>query len=226
MRRATAIIAAAGSGERLGRDEPKAFVAVGSYPLLVHAIRAVRSSEVIGRVVVVAPPAALERARALAVGADEVVAGGPSRHRSIAAAITALAPDLPDAVVCHDAARPFATASTFRAVVEALERWDGVVPAVPLTDTLKRIDGDRVIATEPREGLVSSQTPQAFRGEALLDSHRRAADDGREFTDDAACLEWAGYAVGVVPGDAANFKVTTAEDLRRAAAIALASDRA
>jgi 2-C-methyl-D-erythritol 4-phosphate cytidylyltransferase len=150
-----------------------------------------------------APPAGHERRRALRV----------------ASALSLVDPAGADVVVCHDAARPFAAPATFRAVVEALRRWDGAVPGLRIADTVKRVDGERVVATEPRESLVLVQTPQAFRAAALVDAHHRAVADGRVFSDDAGCLESAGYTVGVVPGDPSNFKITDRDDLRRATSI-------
>ena len=101
-------------------------------------------------------------------------------------------------------------------MVEAVERWDAAVPGLAVTDTIKRVEGDRVVATEPRDGLVAAQTPQAFRAPVLAESHRRADAQGRAFTDDAACVEWAGYSVAVVAGEPANFKITDGADLERA----------
>ena len=214
MVRATVVIAAAGSGERLGRPEPKAFVEIGGEPILVHAVRAAIASGVVDRLIVVSPSDEVDRARGLAPDAL-VVAGGPTRHASISAALGAVAHG-EGIVVCHDAARPFASPGLFRSVVEAVERWDAAVPAIAVTDTIKRVDGDRVVATEPRDGLVAAQTPQAFRASVLEESHRRAGARRRTFTDDAACVEWAGYSVTVVAGEPANFKITDAADLERA----------
>jgi 2-C-methyl-D-erythritol 4-phosphate cytidylyltransferase len=211
------ILAAAGSGTRLGRDEPKAFIDIGGTSLLEFALDGVRSAG-FGRIVVAAPPDAVDRARALA-GDAIVVAGGATRQRSVAAALDLLGERPPVGVVCHDAARPFATAAVFERVVTALDRWDGAVAALPVTDTIKRVERGVVVATEPREYLVAAQTPQSFRWNALRDAHRRAATAGDEVTDDAACLERAGYSVGVVEGDPGNFKITTEDDLRRAASI-------
>src|SRR5215212_919801 len=211
------ILAAAGSGSRLGRDEPKAFVELDGRTLLELALDGVRGAG-LGRVVVVAPAAGLERARAVAVDAT-VVAGGPTRQRSIAAGLEALTAQPPAIVVCHDAARPFASARLFERVIAALDRWDGAIAATPVTDTIKRVIDGTVVATESREHLVAAQTPQAFRWTVLTDAHARAAADGIEATDDAACLERAGHRVGVVEGETGNFKITTDEDLRRAESI-------
>ena len=119
-------------------------------------------------------------------------------------------------MICHDAARALATPQLFSTVLGSLEGWDGVVPVVPVPDTVKRVRDGAVVATERREDLALAQTPQAFSARALRDAHARAAEAGLEFTDDAAALEWAGYRVRTTPGEPHNFKITTVEDLARA----------
>ena len=212
-----AIIAAAGSGTRLGRGEPKAFVDVSGRTLLELALDGVRGAG-LTRIVITVPELDVQHARSLVADAV-VVAGGSTRQRSITAAIAALEARPPASVVCHDAARPFASPALFARVVAALDRWDGAIAAVPVTDTIKRVDLGTVVATERREDLVAAQTPQAFRWTALVDAHRRAAADRIDATDDAVCLERAGYVVGIVEGEPGNFKITTEDDLRRAASI-------
>lgn len=213
MERVNVIVAAAGSGERLGRGDPKAFVDLAGRPLVSFALETARRLPGLERVVVAVPSDRIDLMRSIAPDVD-VVEGAATRHGTIARALERIDPTAH--VVCHDAARPFATVELFSRVVDALERWDGAIPGLPVTDTVKRVDGERVLATEPRERLVLSQTPQAFRGGVLVESHRRAALDGRSFTDDAACLEWAGFTVGVVPGEPGNVKITTDADLRSA----------
>jgi 2-C-methyl-D-erythritol 4-phosphate cytidylyltransferase/2-C-methyl-D-erythritol 2,4-cyclodiphosphate synthase len=123
---------------------------------------------------------------------------------------------LTERIIVHDAARPFASRRLFTSVLEALDGWDGVVPLVPITDTLKRTREEAVVGTEPRDGLALAQTPQAFRGPALLEAYRRASEAARGFSDDAGCLEWAGFRVRAVPGEPGNRKITTIDDLRDA----------
>jgi 2-C-methyl-D-erythritol 4-phosphate cytidylyltransferase len=214
---AVAIVLAAGSGERLGLETPKAFVPLGGRPILARAVATALECPGVGLVVVTAPPGAEDLAHAIVepLGAHAVVTGGPSRHASVRAALAAV-PDETTAVLCHDAARALATPRLFSIVLEALEGWDGVVPVVPVPDTVKRVRDGAVVATESREDLALAQTPQGFSAAALRDAHARAAEAGREFTDDAAVLEWAGYRVLAVPGEPNNFKITTAEDLARA----------
>jgi 2-C-methyl-D-erythritol 4-phosphate cytidylyltransferase len=120
-------------------------------------------------------------------------------------------------IVVHDGARPLASPALFRAVVDAvLAGADAAVPALAVADTLKRVEGDVVVATVPRDGVVAVQTPQAFRAELL----RRAHGDGPNATDDAALVESLGATVRVVPGDVRNLKVTTTADLEVVRALA------
>ncbi|MGZ4113487.1 MAG: 2-C-methyl-D-erythritol 4-phosphate cytidylyltransferase [Actinomycetota bacterium] len=214
---ATAIVVAAGSGERLGADVPKALVPVGEVPMLVRSVRAALGCEAVTFVVIAAPEGREDVTRAMLepLGAHTVVAGGLSRQASVRAALGAVDPRT-EIVVVHDAARPFATPSLFAAVIGALEEAEGAIPVVPLADTVKRVEDGWVVSTPARDALAAAQTPQAFRAGALREAHRRAADQGLEFTDDAGLLEWAGYRVRAVEGVPGNFTVTTAADLDRA----------
>jgi 2-C-methyl-D-erythritol 4-phosphate cytidylyltransferase/2-C-methyl-D-erythritol 2,4-cyclodiphosphate synthase len=216
--RAVAIVLAAGSGRRLGAEEPKAFLEIGGRSMLALAASAAAACPSVEALVAAVVPGSEERARALLEGLAvpaEVVTGGPTRGASVVAALDAL-PGWAEAVACHDAARPFATTSLFDDVLDALEGVHGAIPVVPVPDTVKRVEGGLVVATEDRERLVLAQTPQAFLTEPLRDAHQRASRDGLSFTDDAAAMEWAGYRVRAIPGDPANVKITTARDLERA----------
>ena len=147
-------------------------------------------------------------------GLDAVVAGGATRSGSVRAGLATVPGDV-DVVVCHDAARPGASAELFGAVIAAVRRGaDAAVPALAVSDTLKRVpqwgdSGGVVAATVDRSGLFAVQTPQAFRREVLVAAHAGAP----EATDDAALVEAAGGTVVAVPGEAAAHKVTTAADL-------------
>jgi 2-C-methyl-D-erythritol 4-phosphate cytidylyltransferase len=218
---AVAIVLAAGGGERLGHPTPKAFVLLDGRPLLVHAAAAALTSPGIGSLVAVVPPGWEQAAAELLdlVGSHTVVAGGATRQASVRAAISVI-PAGARVLVCHDAARPFASAALFGSVLRALEGAHGVVPVLPVTDTVKRIRGDLVEGTEDRDTLALAQTPQAFDALALGEAHARAERDGVQVTDDAAALELAGYRVRTIAGDPRNFKITTAEDLARAERVA------
>ncbi|MGZ8606718.1 MAG: 2-C-methyl-D-erythritol 4-phosphate cytidylyltransferase [Actinomycetota bacterium] len=219
MKDAVAIVLAAGTGDRLRSEIPKAFVPLGARTLLAHAVMSALSSPRVVRVVVAAPAGWEDLARTILepLGSHGVVTGGDTRRASVRAALAAV-PASAETVLCHDAARPFATAVLFDAVLAALDGWDGVVPVVPIADTVKRVRGETVEGSEPRGTLALAQTPQAFRAMALRDAHARAEEAGAEMTDDAAALELAGYRVRAIPGEDGNFKITTSEDLVRAEA--------
>jgi 2-C-methyl-D-erythritol 4-phosphate cytidylyltransferase/2-C-methyl-D-erythritol 2,4-cyclodiphosphate synthase len=143
--------------------------------------------------------------------------GGATRQASVRAGLEALASQSPDIVLIHDAARPFVTADVISRAIGAAEITGAAVPAIAVTDTIKLIgEAGHVEATPDRARLRIAQTPQAFRYDAILDAHRRAARDGRDdFTDDAALAEWAGLTVTTFEGDPANMKLTTPEDFVR-----------
>jgi 2-C-methyl-D-erythritol 4-phosphate cytidylyltransferase/2-C-methyl-D-erythritol 2,4-cyclodiphosphate synthase len=171
-----------------------------------------------------------EQAAAAAMGARgrrqakllPVVAGGATRQRSVLNGLRALQPETPARVLIHDGARPFVTADILDRVLEALDRAPAAIAALPVADTLKRAGADgRIAATIDRAGLWRAQTPQGFRYDAILAAHEAAAAAGRgDLTDDAAVAEWAGLAIELVQGSEANVKLTTAEDVARAAQIA------
>ncbi|MGE5689450.1 MAG: 2-C-methyl-D-erythritol 4-phosphate cytidylyltransferase [Pseudomonadota bacterium] len=209
-----AILAAAGSGERLGADRPKAFVALGELPLLAESMQRLDDSDWVDAVVVAAPPGWEEPSILLAeeLGAGKVstvVTGGATRAESVRLALAEVPSDAV-VVLVHDAARPLLDDEVIGRVLAPLgEGWDGVVPALPLRDTVKRVDGDRVVDTVARDGLVAVQTPQAFVADAL----RRAAATGGDATDCAALVEAAGGRIRWVEGDPRLLKVTTTADL-------------
>jgi 2-C-methyl-D-erythritol 4-phosphate cytidylyltransferase len=219
--RVWAVVVAGGTGTRFGGDRPKQFLPVAGRRLVDWSVDAVRP---VSAGVVLVVPADADRGPGGLPAVDVVVTGGATRSASVRAGLAALA-DLArqlarpgddavaredDIVVIHDAARPLATPALAAAVVEAvLTGADGAVPGVPVTDTIKQVADGRVVATLDRASLVAVQTPQAFRLGVLLRAHADAGDA----TDDAALVEAAGGVVAVVPGEPANAKVTTADDL-------------
>jgi len=213
-----------GRGERLSGPDPKAFALLDGRTLLELAVSTVEACGRVEGFVVVAPQGWEARARTI-VGPRprliDVVAGGGNRQDSVRRGLAAL-PEPFDVVVCHDVARPLASAALFDAVLGGLTGADGSVPSVPVPDTVKRVDDGMVAETVHRDGLVLVQTPQAFTREALTAAHRAAEADGFTGTDDAALLERAGFRVAVVPGDPANIKITRPEDLMVASALSRA----
>jgi 2-C-methyl-D-erythritol 4-phosphate cytidylyltransferase/2-C-methyl-D-erythritol 2,4-cyclodiphosphate synthase len=149
------------------------------------------------------------------------VPGGATRQLSVRAGLEALAPRKPDLVLIHDAARPFITAALVSRAIDAASASGAAIPALAVTDTMKRVDASgKILETVDRSALRSVQTPQAFRFDTLLAAHRRAADAGRDdFTDDASLAEWAGFIVTTFEGEAGNVKLTTSEDFIRAEAL-------
>jgi 2-C-methyl-D-erythritol 4-phosphate cytidylyltransferase len=217
---AWAIIVGAGEGTRLGSDRPKAFVGLGEQVLLAHSLQMLDEHPAIDGVVMVVPDGWEEPATLLAddLAAEKVaaaVAGGATRAASVAAGLAAV-PDDADLILVHDAARPFASAELVSAVLAALGDTDGAVPGVPVTDTIKRVQGGRVAETPDRSQLVAVQTPQAFRAAALRRAYAQPAEVLGAATDCASLVEASGGAVAVVPGEPANVKITTAADLESA----------
>jgi len=190
--------------------------------MLAHSILACARSSAVDAIVVVVQDGANDRARRMSgeigVALRDVVVGGPSRQESVRLGLEAV--DAADAVVlCHDAARPFATPGLFdRAVAALAGRPDarGVVPVVPVSDTVKRVRHSAVLETLPRGELALAQTPQAFDAPTLREAHHRAAGTAGGATDDAALVEAAGHVVLTIDGEPGNFKITTREDLLRA----------
>jgi len=145
------------------------------------------------------------------------VNGGATRQASVRAGLEALASHAPEIVLIHDAARAFVTDKVISRAIDSALITGAAIPVVPVTDTIKVVDGSGAItATPDRAHLRIAQTPQAFRFDTILEAHRRAAREGRDdFTDDAAIAEWAGLTVTTFEGDAANMKLTTPEDFAR-----------
>lgn len=218
------VIVAAGRGSRaaLAAAGPKQYAPLAGLPLLVHTLRALGRHPALGPVqVVIHPDDATAYAASWKVAGVPVlpaVTGGATRQASVHAGLEALAAQHPDAVLIHDAARPFVDADLIDRVVAALAVHAGAIPGVAVADTLKRTGADGLIdGTVDRQGLWRAQTPQGFRFAPILAAHRAAQSAGRsDFTDDAALAEWHGLAIAVVAGAERNRKITTPEDLAMA----------
>lgn len=219
-----ALIVAAGRGLRAGGDRPKQYRLVEGRPVLARALMPFLADAAIDTVAVVIGEGDEQRYADAVEGLDGTrlarpVTGGATRQASVRLGLRALARDgFRGIVLVHDAARPFVSPAQIGGAVQALAAGEvAAVPALPVTDTIKRTDDSgHIIETPPRDRLVSVQTPQAFRLAPLLAAHdaaEAAALDG--FTDDAAIMEWAGHAVATFPGDPANTKLTHPEDFLR-----------
>ncbi|WP_380278336.1 2-C-methyl-D-erythritol 4-phosphate cytidylyltransferase [Kitasatospora purpeofusca] len=232
------MVPAAGRGERLGPGAPKALRELGGVPLLVHAVRALTRSRAVGLVVVAAPADGVAEVVALLdshglEGKDiRVVAGGATRQESVRLGLAAIPAEV-GIVLVHDAARPLVPVEVVDAVASAVRAGaEAVVPAVPLADTVKRVEPvpggpEPVLDTPDRSTLRAVQTPQGFRRDTLAEVHAKAlaeeaaADGGGlpPVTDDAGLVERFGGRVVVVPGHEEAFKVTRPLDLVLAEAV-------
>jgi 2-C-methyl-D-erythritol 4-phosphate cytidylyltransferase len=222
-----ALILAAGSGERLGADRPKALVELAGRPLLQWSVDVLREVVGIERIVIALPPGTPTPQGVTGVdGGTLAVEGGTVRSESVRLALAAVASGQDqDLVLVHDAARPLLTVALAQATIRALEEdetIDGAIAAVPMTDTVKRVTNGLVSETLDRSKLWAVQTPQVFRRGAL----ERALDVPEEVlveaTDDAWLVQRAGGRVGVVRSSSENLKVTTPLDLRMAEMLLLA----
>ncbi len=216
-----AILAAAGSGERLGAPIPKALVQVGGRPLLAHAIHALDSSDLLDLIVVTAPlgfvPEVTAAAAEVAREADVVVIpGGLTRTESVSHAL-AVVPARCEYILVHDAARAFTPVWLVASVLAELELGArGVVPGLPVTDTIRQVAPDGSSQTLDRSLLRAVQTPQGFHADTLRAAYHAAAGAA---TDDAGLLEAIGVSITLVPGSPDAFKVTTPLDLLLAEAL-------
>ncbi len=215
------IVVAAGEGTRLGADVPKAFVRVDDRSILRHALDGVFAARPM-QVIVVAPAgfeaeaeAELQSAAGERIDDCRVVTGAATRQLSVAAGLGALWSDI-TTVLVHDAARAFTPSGQIDAVADAVAEDSGVIPVLPVVDTLKRVADGRVVAAVDRAELAAAQTPQGFARLPLESAYATAIASGEEYTDDAALFAAAGHRVRHVPGSERAFKITTPADLERA----------
>lgn len=215
-RNAIAILVAAGRGERMGGERPKAFLLLGGEPLLLRAARPFDASSLVTALVAVVPADEIDNARTLLAPLRKlhaVVAGGTRRQDSVLEGLKQAPADFDGIVLVHDAARPFVEEALIEAVVLAAAREGAAVPLLPLVDTIKRVRAGRVAETLDRDELGAAQTPQGFRLDLLGRAYEEAFRDRVTVTDEAAALERIGTPVAAVPGSARNRKITTPEDL-------------
>jgi 2-C-methyl-D-erythritol 4-phosphate cytidylyltransferase len=209
---AAAIVAASGSGLRLGAEVPKALVHLAGRPLVCWAVDSLRAGGVT-QVVVTVPPGGLAGFAAVLPDDVDLVEGGATRTASVRAGLAAVDPAV-DVVLVHDAARPLTPPDVVARVLEALTgRPRAVVPVLPVVDTTVAVNESGVVTGAlPREQLRRVQTPQGFDRATLDDAYRRLPA-GAELTDDAAVVHTIGVEVATVPGDERSAKITVAHDL-------------
>jgi 2-C-methyl-D-erythritol 4-phosphate cytidylyltransferase len=220
---AAVVIVAAGAGARAGPGEPKQFRPILGVPMLLRALRPFTSHPGVGQVIVVVPPgfdAHPPDWLAKLVGERlALVAGGATRAQSVRAGLRAL-PHETGVVLVHDGARPFVTRETIDAVLAKAGAGVGAVAAIPLSDTVKDVEDNRITRTVTRERLWRAQTPQGFPRAMIERAYAGLANGDAAPTDDAELCERAGFAVEVVPDSPYNLKVTTPDDFRVAEALA------
>ena len=222
-----AVVVAAGRGFRAGGEGPKQYREIGGEPVIRSSLKGLAGHPGIAMVQPVIHPDDTALFQAAAAGLDvlDPVFGGATRQASVRAGLEKLSPRRPDLVLVHDAARPFASAALISRGIAAARARGAAIPALAIADTVKTVDPSGVVTgTIERAQLRLVQTPQAFGFATLLEAHQRARAAGREdFTDDAALAEWAGIKVGTFAGEAANVKLTTADDFMRAGVAELAA---
>lgn len=213
-----ALIVAAGRGRRAGGGIPKQYRMLDGQMILARAIHAFKDHPAIRSICVVIHPDDKDLYLQAVSGMSILspVHGGATRQESVKNGLEALVAHNPDMVLIHDAARCFLSASLLDRIIAATDHEVGAIPALAVTDTLKRAEDGLVTATVSRDKLWRAQTPQAFPYKAILDAHRKAGS--RELTDDASVAEAAGLAVRIVEGDAENIKLTMAEDFKESTA--------
>lgn len=219
MSRTAALLLCAGRGERLGHDVPKAMVPLAGRPLFTWALEALQLAPSVDDIVVVGDARVLRELLAASGRASSKIAawveGGAERQHSVARGLAA-APEGCEVIAVHDGARALVSVDVIERAIAGAREHGAVLAAVPLADTLKRVEDGVVTATPSRDGLWCAQTPQVFRRDWLVQAHAAAQEVA---TDDAALVEAAGHPVRVSLGDTANFKITTAADLAAAEAL-------
>lgn len=231
-----AVLVCAGSGKRFGDESqsPKQYQLLKGSPVYTWGLRCLLDHERINRVVLVVATDMEEDIKTdvekwITKGLEKlsVTTGGATRQASVFNGLKLLSQQesLPDAVLVHDAARPFINATILDDVIKCVEKEQACTVGSPVSDTVKRVDDSIIGETVDRTNLVAVQTPQAARFSELFKAHQRAEADGLVTTDDAAIMEMAGYKVSVVLSTRWNIKITTKEDLRICEALALAINR-
>jgi 2-C-methyl-D-erythritol 4-phosphate cytidylyltransferase len=213
---AVAILVAAGRGERMGADRPKAFLELGGQPLLLRAALAFEDAPSVRHVVAVVPGDQVDAAREMLRPLAKllaVVPGGARRQDSVLEGLKPVPEGFVGVILVHDAARPLVDVRLIEDVALAAEEDGAAVPVLALVDTVKRVRDGRVVETLDREELGAAQTPQGFRLDLLISAYEAAFRDQLTITDEAMAVERLGSPVRAVPGSSRNRKLTTPEDL-------------
>jgi 2-C-methyl-D-erythritol 4-phosphate cytidylyltransferase len=219
-----AIIAAAGTGSRMASDRPKQFLQLAGTPIIFHTLDPFELCDSIHEVIVVLP--AEESATFVAEAGKRglrklarVVPGGATRADSVKRGLQAIRAATAEIVAVHDGVRPFVTVEEIQNTVEAARRDGAAILTTPATDTIKLVDGDKVVKTLARKDLRQALTPQCFRYELLRRAYEQIDVADPSLTDESVLVERLGHAVTIVEGSARNIKITTPRDLLLAAAL-------
>jgi 2-C-methyl-D-erythritol 4-phosphate cytidylyltransferase len=219
---ALAILVAAGRGERMGAERPKAFLDLAGEPLLLRSARVFDAAPCVEHVVAVVPVAQLDEAQALLAPIGKlraVVPGGERRQDSVLAGLEQAPDGFAGVVLVHDAARPLVDVALVERVAREAAAEGAALPVLPLIDTVKRVRDGAVVETLDRSELAAAQTPQGFRFALLVEAYQAAFRDRLTVTDEASAVERIGACVRAVPGSVRNRKITTPEDLAWAEAV-------
>ncbi|MFC7050729.1 bifunctional 2-C-methyl-D-erythritol 4-phosphate cytidylyltransferase/2-C-methyl-D-erythritol 2,4-cyclodiphosphate synthase [Emcibacter nanhaiensis] len=211
-----AVIVAAGRGQRVGGETPKQYLTLGDKTVLYHTVKKFLNHPQIDRIVVAIHPDDVMLYNK-AIGILKLmppVYGGETRQQSVLCGLEALVSEAPDIVLIHDAARPLLSEELISRTIETAKTKGSALPALPVADTLKRVENDLVSGTVDRTNLWRAQTPQAFNFTEILEGHRTAR--GMNLTDDVAVAEFVGLPVAITDGEERNFKITSKEDLEKA----------
>lgn len=213
-----AIIAAAGTGSRMGSGLPKQFLQLAGTPIIFHTLKPFELCDSIQEVIVVMPPEASAAFLAQAGKSGlrkltRVVPGGATRAESVKRGLMSIRSATAEIVAVHDGVRPFVTVEEIEETVEAARRDGAAILATPVTDTIKVVDGETVVETLARQNLRQALTPQCFRYDLLRQAYDTADVNDPALTDESALVERLGHKVTIVEGSPRNIKITTPRDL-------------
>lgn len=223
-RKLIAIVPSAGLGKRFDPSKRKTFVHIDGVPLLIYTLKRLQGESLITEIIPVLRPEDIEAGHEMIkeyglTKIKRIASGGPERQDSIYNALKLIAEDKtgPDEirqVLIHDGVRPYIPEGMIAKLIDAIEGVDGVIPGIPVKDTVKEIDAEGVVvSTLNREKLRAVQTPQFFSFKVIKEAYDKAFEDGVYATDDAALIERTGGRVRIIEGSTFNIKVTTPEDL-------------
>lgn len=215
----SAIIVAAGKGERMGTAQRKQYMDLSGTPILIHSLKPFDQCPLIDQIIVVIPNGEIEFCQKQIVDPADLktptllVPGGKRRQDSVFNGINAVK-DNEGIVLIHDGARPLISTEMIEACIQGAHKWGACIPAIAPVDTPKQVDSEgRIVQTISRDSLRFAQTPQAFQLPIIQKAHRQSIDNGWVATDDASLVELMGQEVHIIEGQRENLKITTPEDL-------------